>query len=147
MAEGLRELARDDPHLVRVALGDLRQDLEVLVREQLWIGVAFVDRLEDRTDSLRLALGTQDLGLLLPLRPEDRALLLALGGEDLRLLDPFCRKYRSPLVALRPHLLLHRLLDRPGRVDGLELDAIHANPPLPGRLIEDDAELRVDLVP
>jgi len=81
--KGLSELARDDPDLVRVALGDLWQHLEILVGKQLRIGIALVNGLEDRADRLGLALGTQDLLLLLPFRPEDRALLFALGSEDL----------------------------------------------------------------
>src|SRR3954467_6763660 len=56
VSERLRQLARDDPHLVRLALGDLRQHLEVLVREQLRIRISRVDRLEDGVDRLRLAL-------------------------------------------------------------------------------------------
>src|SRR2546423_8938703 len=86
LSERLRELARDDPDLVRLALRDLRKHLEVLVGEQLRIGVALVDRLEDRRDRLRLALGVERLRLALTLGAQDRALLLALGGEGLRLL-------------------------------------------------------------
>ena len=40
LVQRLRELARDDPDLVRLALGDLRQHLQVLVGEQLRVGVA-----------------------------------------------------------------------------------------------------------
>ena len=54
--EGLAELARHDPHLVRVALGDLRQRLQVLVGEQGRIGFRGVDRPEGRLDRLGLAL-------------------------------------------------------------------------------------------
>jgi hypothetical protein len=81
--KGLSELARDDPDLVRVALGYLWQHLEILVGKQLRIGIALVNGLEDRADRLGLAFGTQDLRLLLPFRPQDLALLLALGREDL----------------------------------------------------------------
>src|SRR5205085_5488097 len=54
------ELARDDPHLVRLALGELRQHLQVLVGEQLGVRLAVVDRLEDRADRLRLPFRLQD---------------------------------------------------------------------------------------
>jgi hypothetical protein len=43
LPERARELARDDPDLVRVALRALRQHLQILVGEQLGVGVAFVD--------------------------------------------------------------------------------------------------------
>ena len=140
------ELARDDPDLVRVALGDLREHLQVLVGEQLRVGVALVDRPEDRVDRLRLALGLQDLRLALALGAQDRALLLALGGEDLRLLDALRREDRRALVAVGAHLLLHRVLDRGRRVDRLQLDAVDADAPLAGRLVEHAAQLAVDLV-
>src|SRR6185437_1372925 len=83
--ERLGELARDDPDLVRVALGDLRQHLQVLVREERLVRVPLVDGPEDRVDGLRLALGAQDLALALALRAQDRALLLAFRREDLGL--------------------------------------------------------------
>src|SRR5579884_985696 len=66
-AERTRQLARDHPHLVRVALRDLRQHLQVLVREELRVGIPVVDRLEHRLDRLRLALRGEDRRLLLPL--------------------------------------------------------------------------------
>jgi hypothetical protein len=87
LAERLRELAGDDPDLVRLALRDLREHLQVLVGEQLRVGVAGVDRLEDRPDRLGLSLRPEDRRLPLALGAQDRALLLALGLEDLRLLD------------------------------------------------------------
>ena len=126
----------DDPDLVRVALRDLRQHLQVLVGEQLGVGVAPVDRVEHGLDRLRLALGLQDLGLALALGAQDRALLLALGREDLRLLDALGREDRGAAVALGAHLLLHRLLDRWRRVDGLQLDAVDPDAPAPGGLVE-----------
>src|SRR5439155_19559917 len=84
LAQRLLELARDDPDLVRLALRDLRQHLQVLVREELGVSVAGVDGREHRLDRLRLALGPEDLRLPLTLGAEDRALLLALGRKDLR---------------------------------------------------------------
>src|SRR5215211_5204967 len=78
VSERLRELARDDPHLVRLALRDLRKHLQVLVRQQLRVGVSLVDRLEDGVDRLRLALGLEHHRLPLSLCPQDRALLVAL---------------------------------------------------------------------
>src|SRR3954451_5993145 len=145
-AQRLGDLARDDPDLVRLALRDLRQHLQVLVGEQLRVGITLVDRLEDLTDRLGLALGLELQRLPLPLGLQDRALLLALRGEDLRLLDALGGEDRSALVAVGAHLLLHRVLDRPGRVDRLDLDAVDPDPPLPGRLVEDAAQLAVDLV-
>src|ERR1700691_1024415 len=56
--ERLGDLARHDPQLVRVALRDLWQRLEILVGKQSLVGVALVDRAEDRGDRLSLAAGT-----------------------------------------------------------------------------------------
>src|SRR5581483_6445163 len=122
--ESALELRGDDPHLVRLALRDLRQRLDVLVGEQLRIRVPLVDGLEDRADRLGLALGREDRRLLLPLRLEDGGALLAIGA----------------------HLLLHRVLDRRRRVDRLQLDPVDADPPLSGRLVEHAAQRVVDLV-
>ena len=55
--ERLRELRRDDEDLVRLALAQLGQHLQVLVGEQRLVGLARVDRAEDGLDRLRLALG------------------------------------------------------------------------------------------
>jgi glycogen operon protein len=82
-----------------------------------------------------LSLGFEDRRLT-ALRLEDLRLLRSLGGED-----------RGATVTLGSHLLLHRVLDGVGRVDGLQLDARHPQAPLAGRLIEDDAQLTVDVVP
>src|SRR5439155_26143071 len=83
LAERPSDLARDDPDLVGLALRDLWQNLKVLVGEQLRVGVALVNRAEDRVDCLCLAFGLQDRCLSLPLRPQNRALLLSLCGENL----------------------------------------------------------------
>ena len=96
--QGLAHLARHDPQLVRVAAGDLRKHLQVLVGEQFGVRLALVNRFEDRLDRLRLALRSQRLRLRVGLRLgdsslrvalglQDRGLLFAFGGEDLRLLD------------------------------------------------------------
>src|SRR5690349_8089196 len=85
--EGVVEFAGDDPELVGVAFGDLGEHLQVLVGEQLLVGVARVDGLEDGADGLGLALGLEGGGLGLALGAQDRGLLLALGGEDLGLPD------------------------------------------------------------
>ena len=66
--------------------------------------------------------------------------------RDLRLLDALGVEDRGALVALGAHLLLHRLLDRGGRVDRLQLDAVDAEAPALGRLVEHDAQVGVDLV-
>src|SRR5262249_31919561 len=44
------------------------------------------------------------------------------------------------------HLLLHRVLDGGRRLDGLQLDPVHPDPPPAGRLVQHAAELAVDLV-
>ena len=85
-AERLGQFGRDDPRARIRAVRDLRQRLQVLVRQQLLIGVSVVDRLENRLDRLRLALRPQDGGLPIGLRVEDGRLALALGREDLGLL-------------------------------------------------------------
>ena len=64
--ERLRELGRDDEDLVRLALAQLGQHLQVLVGEQRLVGLAGVDRAEDGLDRLRLALGLQDRGVRSP---------------------------------------------------------------------------------
>jgi hypothetical protein len=144
--EGVGELARDDPHLVGVAAGDLREHLEVLVGEQLLGRLAAVDRVEDLLDRPGLALCLQDAGLRRALGAQDLALLLALGGEDLAGLGALGGEDDGAALALGLHLLLHRLLDGVRRVDGLELDAVDADAPLAGRLVEHPAQLAVDLV-
>ena len=144
--ERVGELAGDDPHLVGVAPGDLREHLEVLVGEQLLGRLAAVDRVEDLLDGAGLALGLEDAGLGRALGAQDRALLLALGGEDLRCLVPSALRIAARRSRSALHLLLHRVLDGVGRVDGLELDAVDADPPLAGRLVEHAAQLAVDLV-
>ena len=60
VAQRLGELARDHEDLVRLALGELRQHLQVLVGEQLLVGLARRGSREDGLDRLRLALGAQD---------------------------------------------------------------------------------------
>ena len=144
--EGVGELAGDDPHLVRVAAGDLREHLEVLVGEQLLRRLAPVDGVEDLLDGAGLALGLEDAGLRGALGAQDLALLLALGGEDLARLGALGVEDDGAAVTLGLHLLLHRLLDRLRRVDGLELDAVDADAPLAGGLVEHAAQLAVDLV-
>src|SRR5690606_20419133 len=103
-------------------------------------------RVEDLEDRARLTLRLEDRGLRLALGPQDRRLLLTLGGEDLRLLDTLGREDRRTAVPLGAHLLLHRALHARGRVDRLELDTVDADAPAPGRLVEDAAQLAVDLV-
>src|SRR4051794_41735980 len=72
--DGRLQLARDDPDLVRFALRDQGERLEVLVREQLGVRLPLVDSVEDGLDGLRLSLGLQHRGLLLALGLEDRGL-------------------------------------------------------------------------
>ncbi len=106
-----------------------------------------MDGLEHGADRLGLALGPEDLALALPLGPQDAALLLALGGEDLRRPDTFGGEHAGALLPLGPHLLLHRVDDALGRVDGLDLHPGDPQPPLARRVVEHTAQPRVDLVP
>ena len=145
-AQGIGELARDDPHLVGVTGRDLRQDLQVLVGQQLLRRLAAVDRVEDLLDGPRLTLCLEDCGLGRSLGAQDRGLLLTLCGEDRGLLDALGVEDRRTAVPLGLHLLLHRLLDGHRRVDRLELDPVDADAPAAGRLVEGAAELAVDLV-
>src|SRR3954465_15127045 len=115
--ERLGDLRRDDPHLVGVALGDLRHHLEVLVGQQRLVGLAVVDGLEDRLDRLALTLRPEDLRLTVGLRAqdlrlavtlgvEDRGLLVALRGQDRGLAMPPRGPDRgAPLAARAPPLL------------------------------------------
>ena len=80
--EGLAELARHDPHLVRVALRDLRQRLQVLVGQQRRVGPGGVDRGERRLDRLGLALGGQVRRGPLTLGPQDPGLPLGLPPQQ-----------------------------------------------------------------
>src|SRR5690606_27428456 len=91
-------------------------------------------------------LGAKDLGLLVALGTEDFSLPTPLRLQDLRLLGALRREDRGTAIALGAHLLLHGVLDGQRRVDRLQLDAGHADAPLAGRLVEDDAQLAVDLV-
>jgi len=81
------------------------------------------------------ALGGQDLRLFLALGLLDRRLAAALGGQD-----------HGPLLAVGPHLLFHRVLDRRRRVDAAQLDAGDAKTPASGGFVEHAAQLPVDLV-
>ena len=120
--------------------------LKVLVREQLRVGVALVDRVEDREDRLGLALRTEHRGFRVALSLEDRGLSSALRGEDRRLLRALGGEDQRTTVTLGAHLLLHRVLDGVRRVDRLQFDATDADAPLAGRLVEHDAQLSVDVV-
>ena len=91
---------------------------------------------------LLLALGAQDVRLLIGLAVQDRGLAQALGAQDRGLLLALGLKDRRPLGAVGAHLLLHRLLDRAGRVDALQLHPGHAHAPLLGGLVQHDAQLR-----
>ncbi|ALM42496.1 RTX toxin [Streptomyces sp. FR-008] len=144
--EGVADLAGHDPELVGVALGDLRQHLEVLVGEELLVRVSGVDGLEDRTDGLGLAFRAEGGGARLTFGAEDRGLLLTLGPQDLGLADTFGLEDGGALVAVGAHLLLHRVLDGGGRLDRLQLDTVDADAPLAGGLVEDAAQRRVDLL-
>jgi hypothetical protein len=87
-SESLRELRRDQKHLVGLALGKTRRHLQVLIGEQLSARPAVADGLKHRSDRLDLTFGSQDGRLLSGLRCEDHRLPLALGNQDLGLFDP-----------------------------------------------------------
>ena len=144
--QSLRELAGDDPQLVGVTTGKLREYLEVLVGEELLVRLPAVNGLEHLGDRAGLPLSLQDAGLGRTLSAKDLALLVALGSQDGRLLDTLCREDGCTAVTLCAHLLLHRVLHRVRRVDGLELDAVDPDAPLARGLVENAAQLRVDLV-
>src|SRR5680860_134304 len=116
-----------------------------------------MDRLEDGLDRLPLTLSLEDLGFAVGLRPQDQRLPITFRGEDGGLLAPLGGQDRGlalalrseddrTLLAVRPHLLLHRVLDRRGWVDALQLHTVHPHPPLAGGLVEDSAQPAVDLV-
>src|SRR5882757_4511241 len=142
----LAQLAGHDPHLVRVPAGDLGEHLQVLIGEQFRVRVALVDGLEHRGDRLGLALGAQDLRLGVTLGLQNRRGAFALGGQDRGLLEALRGQDRGPLLPVRAHLLLHRVLDRGRRVHRLQLDPVHPQAPTSGRLIEHPAQGCVDLV-
>src|SRR5262249_5215414 len=118
----LGQLGRDDPYLVGLAGGDLRQGLQVLVGKDFGVRVGCMYRVEDRLDRLGLAFGLQDAGLPFALGPQDRGLPFTVGGQDLRLLDALGVEDRGATVPLGAHLLLHRVADRRRRLDRLDLD-------------------------
>ena len=105
-----------------------------------------MDRLEHRLDGLSLTLGAQHLRLGGTLRLEDRGLPGAFGLQDSGLLRSLGGENLRATVTLGAHLLLHRVLDGERRVDGLQLDTSHPHAPLAGGLVEDDAQLPVDVV-
>src|SRR5690606_18321799 len=131
--QGLVQVARHHPDLVRIALGHLGQRLQVLVSQQLRSRLAALDRGEQLLDRLRLTLrpqvaaspltlrpqnaglafrlSCQDRGLLLTLSCQDRGLLLALSGLDRRLPLTLCGEDHRALLPVSAHLLLHRVLD------------------------------------
>src|SRR5690606_1777269 len=65
---------------------------------------------------------------------------------DLRLPDTFGVEDGRTLVAVGAHLLLHGVLDRRRRVDGLQLDSVRPDAPLAGGVVEHAAQRVVDLL-
>ena len=106
-----------------------------------------MDGVEDLEDGPGLALSPPNRGLRLAFRPQDGRLLLPLGGEDRGLFDALGGEDRGAAIALGLHLLLHRALDAARGLDRLEFDASDSDSPLACRLVEDAAELTVDLIP
>ncbi len=103
-----------------------------------------MDRLEDGPDGGGLTVGAEHGGLGLTLGLEDLGLLLALGAQDLGLPVALGGEDRGALVPLGAHLLLHRVLDRGRRLDGLQLDPVDPDAPLAGGLVQDAAQAGVD---
>jgi hypothetical protein len=58
----------------------------------------------------------------------------------------FGQQDHCPLVPLGPSALLHRVPDGGRRLDGAELDTVDLDAPLSGCLIEDHAQLLIDLL-
>ena len=145
-AQRLGQLRRDDPDLVRVALGDLREHLQVLVAEQLRSGrPRGSPRRPCRSPSPRPRRAGSRPSLRPP-RAAWRHCFSPSAVEDLRLLEALRGEDRGALVALGAHLLLHRLLDAAWGVDRLQLHAVDPDAPFAGRLVQHPAQLRVDLV-
>ena len=82
---------------------------------------------------LTLAFRLVDVGPLAAFRLENRGCLGSFGLNDL-----------GTTAALRPHLLLHRLLDVLRRIDVLQFHAIHLHTPLVRGIIQNGPQLRVD---
>ena len=87
-------------HSLFAALRDLWQHLQVLIGQQLLVGVALVNCVEHDVDGTRLALGLQPAGLPITLRTQNLRLLVTLGRKDLRLLHTLGRKNRGAAVSL-----------------------------------------------
>ena len=142
-----RDLARDDPERVARALRELRQRLQVLVGEQLGVGVVVVHGLEDRArwPAPRL----RRVRILACLTPSAVRMALCFSPSAVRILDcpdALGGQDRGALLPLGAHLLLHRVLDRLRRVDGLDLHPGDPDAPLARRVIEHAAQHVVDVV-
>ena len=105
-----------------------------------------MDRVEDGAIAFASPSARRIAACFSPSAVSTAACFCALGGQDLRLLLALGGEDRGAAVALGAHLLLHRLLDVPRRVDRLDLDAVDADPPLAGRLVEHAAQLGVDVL-
>ncbi len=159
------EVAGHHPHFVGVAACHLRQRLQVLVGQHLRGGPAGLDRGERLLDGLGLplrpqvgggafTLGAQNPGLPLCLSSQNHGLSGTLGGQDLGLLGAlglgdrglpaaFGGQDHRPLLPVGLHLLFHRGLNRPRRVDAAQLPPCPPQAPAVGRLVEHAAQLAV----
>ena len=166
LLQGIAELGRDHPHRRRLALGQLRQLIQVLEGQHLRRELGSLDGGVDLLDGLRLtlcfqvaggaltlgaqdhrlalSLGGQDGGVLLTLSREDAGLLLTLGGLDVRLPAALGGEDHRALLAIRLHLHLHGLLDGRWRINRLQLDSANAQSPPGGRGVEFTAQSAVD---
>ena len=97
-------------------------------------------------DGLRLALGPQDPLLLVTLGPEHGGLPVALGPGDRGLALAVGGRDGGPPGPLGLHLLVHGGRDVGRRVDPLDLHPADEHAPLVGGVVEDLAQLGIDLV-
>src|SRR5215207_1385776 len=137
-ADGASEvlyLGGDHEELARRALRHLGKGLQVEVAQGFRGEVRAFQTLEELTRHLDL--GCLDVAV---------GFGLAFGAEHRGALIAFRRQDRGAAGPLGLHLLLHRLLDVAWRDDLLQLHPRHPDAPLLRHLVEDRAELRVDLV-
>ncbi len=101
---------------------------------------------EHRGDGFGLSLGAEHLGFRITLSGEDGGLPCAFRREDRGLLGSLRGEDECTAITLGTHLLLHGVLDRQGRIDGLELHTADPNSPLTGRFIQHNPQLGIDVV-
>jgi hypothetical protein len=100
----------------------------------------------ERARNTGVALCFEDLALFFPLRADDVRLFVTLRLLDRRAAFTLCLEDHRATTTLRRRLLFHRLLNVLRGIHLADLDALDANPPLVGRLVELASDLRVDLL-